>query len=224
MGLIDILAGAQDGEFFANAGHGAGLDPAKSRQALTGMAPLIAAQLRKRAEDHDAFEALLDLIADGDGDAFLDDPSLIADSEVMKDGNAVLSDLYGSKAAALKALRPQAAGLDEPSLNKLAPIAASAVLAALVRSNRGAQYLTGTQQAADTGGGGIFGSIISAVVKGAMQSAVRELAPKRRRRRSYTGYAGARQRRRKLTGKRQSRASTPTLDQVFGEILGRLIR
>ena len=224
MGLIDILAGAQGGAFFANAGHIAGIEAEAARQALTGMAPAIAARLRKRAEDHDAFEALLDLISDGDGDAFLDDPALLADAEVVKDGNAVLADLYGSKAAALKALRTEAKALDEPSLNKLAPVAASAVLAALVRSNRGAQYLTDTQQAADTGGGGIFGSIVSAVIKGVMQSAARELAPKRRRRRSYTGYAGARKRRRKLTGKRQTRSRTPTLDQVFGEILGRLTR
>jgi hypothetical protein len=224
VGLIEILAGAQNGAFFANAGRAAGLDPTAAQQALGGMAPVIAAQLRKRAEDHEAFEALLDLIGDGDGDAFLDDASLIADPEVVKDGNAILIDLYGSKAGALKALRPQASTLDESALNKLAPIAASAVLAALARSNKGAQYLTGAPQAADTGGGGLLGTIISAVVKGAMQSAMRQLAPKRRRRRSYTGYVGARKRRRKLTGKRQSRARTPSLDQVFGEILGRLTR
>jgi hypothetical protein len=224
MGLIDILAGAQGGEFFANAGHVAGLDPSAARQAIGGMAPVIAAQLRKRAEDHEAFEALLDLISDGEGDAFLDDAHLIADPEVMQDGNAILTDIYGSKAGALKALRPQASALDESALGKLAPITASAVLAALVRSNKGAQYLTGAQQAADDGGGGILSTIISAVIKGAVQSATRQLTPRRRRRRSYTGYVGARKRRRKLTGRRQSRSRTPTLDQVFGEILGRLTR
>ena len=223
MGLIDILAGAQGGEFFANAGHAAGLDAPAAQQAIAGMAPVIAAQLRKRAEDHEAFEALLDLISDGEGDAFLDDAHLIADPEVVKDGNAILTDIYGSKAGALKALRPQASSLDESALGKLAPITASAVLAALVRSNKGAQYLTGAQQAADEGGG-ILSTIISAVIKGAVQSATRQLAPRRRRRRSYTGYVGARKRRRKLTGKRQSRSRTPTLDQVFGEILGRLTR
>ena len=69
------------------------------------MAPAIApaiAQARRRSR---AFEALLDLLDDGNGDAFLDDASLMDDPELVSDGKAVLADIYGSAEAAVQIRR-----------------------------------------------------------------------------------------------------------------------
>jgi hypothetical protein len=213
MGLMDIRRGAQNGDFFTNAGRAAGVDAAAAERALGRFAPDILVQLRKRAEEPQAFEGLLDLREDGNGDAFLDDPSLMDDPELVSDGEAVLADIYGSAETARKAL---AIAPDDRAMHRLAAIGATAVLAALARSYNQPLGLAGAQQAAAGGEeqGGILSSIISAVIKGAVQSATRELMPKRRRRRS-TSYFGTR---RKRTTRRRS--TTPSLEQIFGELLG----
>jgi hypothetical protein len=216
MAVVEILRSAHDGEFFANAGRAAGVDAAQAERALSTLTPAIALQLRKRAEDPQTFEALLELLEDGNGDVFLDDESLMDDPELVSDGKAVLAEIYGSAAAAHKALAIRG---DDAATQQLAAIGASAVLAALARSYNRPLGLAGTQQAAGGGEqGSIFSTIVEAVIKGAMQGATRQLAPKRRRR-SASSTFGKRKRR---TTRRRS--TTPSLEQIFGELLGTLRR
>ncbi|MGE0238096.1 MAG: DUF937 domain-containing protein [Parvibaculaceae bacterium] len=219
MAVMDILRGAQNGEFFANAGRAAGVDAAEAERALAALAPAIVLQLRKRAEDPQAFEGLLDLLEDGNGDAFLDDESLMDDPELVSDGKVVLADIYGSAAAAQKAL---AIKPGDGARQRLAAIGASAVLAALARGYNRPLGLVGAQPAAGGGDeqGGIFSTIVEAVIKGAVQGATRQIAPKRRRRRSTSGYFGTRKKR----TTRRRRSTTPSLEQIFGELIGTLRR
>ena len=225
MGLMDILRTAQDGRFFANAGHAAGIDPEMAEEALGRMGTAIASQLRKRAEDADALENLLDLLEDGDGDAFLDESNFMDDPELVADGEAVLADIYGSAAAARKAL---GIGPRDAAMKKLAAIAASAVLAVLARqyAKPQMQSLVSEQHAAGNGEaqGGLFSTIIEAVVKGAVQGATRQLAPKRRRRRTTSIFGTTRKSTARKRTTRRKRGGTFSLEQIFGEILGTLRR
>jgi len=220
MSLMEILRAAQGGRFVANAGVAAGVDETAAAAALSRMGPAIAAQLRKRAEDPQAFEALLDLLEDGDGDAFLDDSNFMDDPELIKDGKAVLTDIFGSAKAARSALAIEAR---DDAMMKLAAIAASAVLAVLARqcTRPQMQGLMGAQHASSNGGeqGGLFSTIVEAVIKGVVQETTRQLAPKKRRRRT-TSVFGTRTRRRT----RKRRNTTPSLDQIFGEIIGAIRR
>lgn len=219
MAVMDILRSAQNGEFFANAGRTAGVDAAEAERALSALAPAIVLQLRKRAEDHEAFEGLLDLLEDGNGDAFLEDESLMDDPELVSDGEAVLADIYGSAAVARKTLKIKG---DDAATQRLAAIGAAAVLAALARSYNQPLGLAGAQTAAGSEAeqGGIISTIVEAVLKGAVQGATRQLAPKRRRRPNYSSYFG--KRRKRTTRRRRSTASP--LEQIFGELLGTLRR
>jgi hypothetical protein len=211
MTLMDMLKAAQGGQFFANAGAAAGIDAARAQAALGAICPAIAEALRKRAEDEAAFDQLLDVLEDGEGDAFLDDPALLADSEVQKDGTAILTDIYGAKDD-LATLRPLAKNLKEEELAKLAPIGAASVLAALGRANASKLGIASAQPAQEgSSGGGLLGTIVSAVVEGLAKGAARSLTP-RRRRRSY-GYYRVRRRPRRRTRR-------PSLNDIFGEILG----
>jgi hypothetical protein len=216
MALMDILRGAHKGEFFANAGRAVGVDAAVAERMLSELAPRIVLQLKKRAEEPQAFEGLLDLLEDGNGDAFLDDESLMDDPELVSDGEAVLADIYGSAAAAQKALKIKSG---DAATQKLAAIGASAVLAALARSYNQPLGLVGAEPAASRGEedeqGGIFSTIVEAVIKGAVQGATRQLAPKRRRR--TTDYFGTR---RKRTTRRRRQSTATVLEQIFGELLG----
>jgi hypothetical protein len=210
MALMEILEAAQDGQFFAHAGAAVGIDENRARGVLRAICPAIAEALRAKAEDEEAFDRLLDMLEDGDGDAFLDDPALLSDAEVRKDGLAILADLYGAKKA-IAALRPLAKDLTPDELAKLAPLGAASVLAALGRANAGKLGIAGAQPAPE--GGGLLGTIVSAVVEGVVKGATRSLTPPRRRRR-YSGYYRTR---RRATRRRTRR---PSLNDIFGELLG----
>jgi hypothetical protein len=219
MALLDILTQAQGGAFYANAGQAVGIPPDQARAALDALCPAIAIRLRQSAENEETLDALLEIIEDGDGDAFLDDPALISDPEIAKDGNAILTDVYGTKTAALKEAKSLAPSLDKKVLGALTAIAATSVVAALARSQRQSTMMPamGVQQAAgSTGGGGLFGTIISAVIEGAIKGAVREFTPKPRRRRSYRSV----RRKRSTTKTRTRRTTRPSLDSLFRDILG----
>jgi len=215
MPLMSMLQNAQGGAFFANAATLAGIEPNEAREALGALCPAIAEQLRARAEsDGEAFDNLLDLLEEGGDTGDLDDPAALTSSEAVADGNAILEDVYGSRNAAITAARKLAPQIAETGLTKLTAIAAVSVLAALSRST--AVTPLAAAAPAEKDGGGLLGTIISAVIKGAIQGASRQLAPRRRRRRRYSSYFG-RARRRKTS---RRRARTPSLDDIFGEILG----
>jgi hypothetical protein len=208
---MDILDAAQDGAFYANAGVAAGLSASDAKAAMGELCPLFATALRRRAEDPAAFGALLDLLEDGEQDAFLDDPAAIADPEALEDGDAILADLYDSKAKGLAVAKAHVGGIADGPLEKIAAISAASVLAVLAQSNR-PQQLAGSGQS--SGGSGFWGTLATALVEGVMKGAAKSLAPKPRRRR-YASYTTTRRRK---TPRKRTR--TPSLDDIFGQILG----
>ncbi len=214
MSLMGLFDAAQGGAYFANVAKACAVDAATARSALNAMAPAIAEELRSKAEkDHDAYEALLDLLDEGGDSSDLDSAEAVTGAEAAADGNAVLAEIYGSSSAALAEMKRLAPAVSAAALPKLSAIAATSVLAALAKTYAAPQSLAGAQPAA-SGGGGILSTILSAVVAGAVQSVVRQLAPKRRRRSSYSSYFG--QRRKPV----RRRKRTPSLNDIFGQILG----
>lgn len=209
MTLMSILATSDDGKYFSNVAQACSMSAGEAKSALERLCPAIASRLKaKMQSDNNAFEALLDLLDEGD------DLNGLTDSEAIADGKAVLDDLYGSTLAALAEMKKIAPGLSDAQCENISAIAATSVLAVLAKS-----YATPATLAGSTGdtpqGGGILATIISALVKGLLQGVRSQLAPRRRRRRSYTSYFGTRRK----TTRRKRRAKTPTLEDIFGQIL-----
>jgi hypothetical protein len=215
MSLMEILGSAQNGNYFSNVAKACGLNVGDATSSLNAICPAIAEQLRGKAEsDHDSFEALLDLLDEGGDSSDLDDAEAMTGAEAISDGNAVLKDIYGSPAAAITAMNALAPAIDVTALQKISPIGATSVLAALAKTYSAPATLADAPPGSN-GGGGLLGTIISAVVAGAMQGVAKQLAPKRRRRRSYSSYFGTRRK-----PVRRRRAKTPSLNDIFGQILG----
>jgi hypothetical protein len=212
MALMDILDEAQGGAFYANAGAASGLSAGEAKAAMAKLCPAFAEALHAKAQDPEAFETLLDLLEDDGEDSFLEDPAALAGAETQEDGAAVLKDLYGTPKKALAASAALAGNIEPGALQKIAAISAASVLAVLARANQ-PQQLAAAQQEPE--GGGLLGTIVSALVEGVVKGAQRSLAPKRRRRR-YSSYYGTRRRKRAT----RRRPRTTTLDDIFGSILG----
>ena len=208
------LAELRGGRFFREAAEVSGVSEDEAKKALGKLVPAIARRLKSKAEqDAGAYEDLLDLLEDG---GEFDDP---AGAEAIADGNAILSEIYGSRNAAITDARKLAGDVAEIALARLAAIAATAVLTSLARRHAPAMGLVGAQQASSQKGG-LLGTIIAAIVKGAVQEAVRQLAPKRRRRRRTYGSYFGRKRRRTTVTRRRRRSTTLSLDDIFADILG----
>jgi hypothetical protein len=208
--IIAILENAEGGRFFANAAKAAGVSEVEAEAAIEKLAPAIAQRLKdKAAKSPEALEQLLDLIEEGHVSELQQDGAL-TDRDAHSDGAAILDDLYGSAQGAEAALGGLAGGLEKLQAYALACISATAVLATLSASN--AAKLSGdTPEASSSGVGGILSIILAALVKGLVQGARRQLAPRRRRRRYSSHYT-----RRRSTAKRKR---TIGLDDVFREIL-----
>jgi hypothetical protein len=204
MPLMTLLASAQNGDYFASVAKACGVAPALAQASLEKFCPAIATQLKSKAEnDHDAFEALLDLLDEGGGSSDRDDAEAMTGAEAISDGKAVLADIYGLPHAAMAAMKALASGLDDGRRETLPAIAATSALAALSKNHGTPVALAGEPPKS----GRLLGTIFSAVVAGVAQQ---RLAPKRRRRRSYASYFGRR------------RSKTPLLNDIFGQILGNL--
>ncbi len=209
MTLMSLLAASDNGNYFSNVARTCSMSAGDAQFALARLCPAIAARLKaKAASDNNAFEALLDLLDEGD------DLDGLADADAVADGKAVLEDLYGSAPAALAEMKRLAPGLSDAQTENISAIAATSVLAVLAKSSATPATLAGSTGEAPQGGG-ILATIIAAVLKGLLQGARSQLAPRRRRRRNYTSYFGTRRK----TTRRRRRARTPTLEDIFGQIL-----
>ncbi|MBZ0261074.1 MAG: hypothetical protein K8F90_10790 [Hyphomicrobiales bacterium] len=210
MTMMSILSKTENGDYFGRVGLACNMSAATAEASLARLCPAIALRLKeKSANDNNAFEALLDLLDEGD------DLTGLTDAEAIADGKAVLVDLYGSTPAALAEMKKLAPGLSDAQSENISAIAATSVLAVLAKSYTAPATLAGSTDEAPQGSG-LMATIMAALIAGLLQALRSKFAPRRRRRRNYTSYFGTKRRK---TVRRKRRAKTPTLEDIFGQIL-----
>lgn len=221
MSLMTLLEQAQGGGLYSAVARSLDLDDADTRKAMRKLCPAIAARLQeKAAADEELFQTLLDLIADGAEASPLDTAENLTGAEAVADGNAILDDVYGSRNEAMVALRQVDGTIPERELRKLAPISATAVVAALAQANRPmALAASGPRPETGTGGEGIIATLVSAVIAGIVSALSSKLTPRTRRRTAR--YSRTRSRR-KTTRAPRRRTATASVEEVFRDILGNL--
>jgi hypothetical protein len=225
MSLMSLLEQAQGGGLFANVARNLDLDGAETQKAMRKLCPAIAARLKeKAAADDGLFQTLLDLVEDGGQGSPLDDAEALTGPEAIADGNAILDDIYGSRNGAMVALRAVDQSIPERELSKLAPISATAVVAALAAANRPMALSAAAQPArSGTAGEGFMGALVSAIIAGIVSALTRQFTTRSRRR--STGYARTRSRRKTTAAKpRTTRRKTAnaSVEDLFRDILGNL--
>lgn len=210
MTMMSLLSKTENGDYFGRVGLACNMSAATAEASLARLCPAIALRLKeKSANDNNAFEALLDLLDEGD------DFTGLMDAEAIADGQAVLADLYGSTPAALAEMKKLAPGLSDAQCKNISAIAATSVLAVLAKSYTAPATLAGSTDEAPQGSG-LMATIMAALIAGLLQALRSKFAPRRRRRRNYTSYFGTKRRK---TARRKRRAKTPTLEDIFGQIL-----
>lgn len=227
MSLMSMLDQAQGGRLFDAVARNVDLDAGETRKAMAKLCPAIAEQLHcKAAQDEGLFQSLLDLISDNGAGSPLEAAEHLTGTEAVSDGNAILDDVYGSRSAAIAALRAAGPGIGERELAKLAPISATAVVAALAEANRPLALAAAEPlpAAGAASGQGFFSALIAAIVAGIISALTKKLTASTRRR-STTSYSRARIQRRTTTanrGRAPARRRTASVEDIFKDILGNL--
>jgi hypothetical protein len=221
MSLMTLLEQAQGGGLYDAVARILDLDDAETRKAMRQLCPAIAARLReKAAADPDLFQTLLDLIEEGAEGSPLDTVEALTGAEAVADGNAILEDVYGSRNEAMVALREVDETIPERELRKLAPISATAVVAALAQANRPMALAQSAAPArSGTGGEGIIATLVSAIIAGIVSALSRQLTSRTRRR--TPRYSRTRSKR-KTSRTPRRRTTTASVEDVFRDILGNL--
>ena len=221
MSLMTLLEQAQGGGLYSAVARSLDLDDGQTRKAMRKLCPAIAARLQeKAAADPELFQTLLDLIEDGAEASPLATVEALTGAEAVADGNAILDDAYGSRNEAMVALRQVEETIPERELRKLAPISATAVVAALAQANRPMALSASAAPArSGTGGEGIIATLVSAIIAGIVSALSRHLSSRSRRRTAR--YSRTRSKR-KTTRTPTRRTATASVEDVFRDILNNL--
>jgi len=136
MSLLALVAAGQHGLLIQTVGGAIGVEEPVARQALERLSRTIARRLSARVTLEPAeHEVLLDVVARGGFERYLDDPRALFGREAVRDGEDLLTYAFGSLEAAreeAKAVGPPP-GLDRDVFARLMTLAASLVLAAMAR-------------------------------------------------------------------------------------------
>jgi hypothetical protein len=136
MSLMALMAAGQQGLLIRSVGGVIGVEEPVARQALERLSRAIARRLSSRVAIEPAeHEVLLDVVARGGFERYIDDPRALYGRESVRDGEGLLAYAYGSVDAAreeARAIGPPA-GLDREVFARLMTLAASLMLAAMAR-------------------------------------------------------------------------------------------
>ena len=209
MSLMALMAAGQQGLLIQTVGGVIGVEEPVARRALERLSGAIARRLSARVAVEPAeHEVLLDVVARGGFERYLDDPRALFGREAVRDGEDLLAYAYGSVEAAreeAKAVGPPPA-LDRDVFARLMTLAASLLLAAMARKleqqTRGPSAVAGTA--------GVLKELGETVMRGLADGTLRTFRRASFRRRMALRRLG-------LSLRRPERGAS--LDELLGDLL-----
>jgi hypothetical protein len=216
--LIDIILASNQGRTAAALAMAGGYSVDSAEKALKTQVREIGSKIALKARDPEELELLLDVIEAGEHDDYLTNPDALLSREAIQEGEEILAHVYGSleraRTMARSLRRPH--GLTEEKMERMMTLTATLCVAGLVQRGRQGFMSADLPQA----GSVFWKELLKAVYKG-----VTYVPPKRRKRRSRATYAGSYKSsaKRKRQRRRSKRKTTPSMADIFGELIKRAI-
>lgn len=179
MDLIEMLSHAQGGDAVSNLSRQFGLDESQAQSAIEQLAPVIAAGLRRNAQDDQGLAGLVGALQRGGHDRYFEDASTLASPDTIADGNGILGHIFGSKQVSrdVAAHAAETTGIGSGILKQMLPIIASILMGSLSKQTRqpGLQDIIGDvlggvlggRDSANSPGGGVLGQVLDGILGGA---------------------------------------------------------
>ncbi len=155
MNLMDILGGATGVDASKQIAANLGLDQAQAKAVMAKLVPALSAGLKKNAAQPGGLEALGRALQQGGHSKYLQQPKALEGAAAIKDGNAILGHILGSKdvSRGVAARAAEGTGVDYGLVKQMLPMVAAAVMGAMGQQ----------RQKAGAGGndvGGLLGSML----------------------------------------------------------------
>ena len=139
MDLLQTVLNARDGNAVAELGRNFGLDQGQSAAAVGQLLPALAAGLSHNTAQPGGLEGLIAALAGGAHERYLEDPSAVAGTGAVQDGNGILGHILGSKDVSRQVAARASAqtGIGADVLQKMLPLVATLAMGALARQTAG---------------------------------------------------------------------------------------
>lgn len=157
MDLLNAILNAQSGQAVDQLGAQVGLDRNQTVAAIQQLLPALTGGLARNASQPGGLDSLMNALANGGHQRYVDDPSQLAQPAAVDDGNGILGHILGSKDAS-RAVAAQAAattGLGADVLKRLLPMLASLAMGTMSQRGASQSWFNG----AASGGGGLLDAL-----------------------------------------------------------------
>ncbi len=150
MSILETILKSQNGDLVKQVAGNLNLDQGQAGAAIAQLLPALTQGIKNNVQQPSGLESLLGAIKGGAHTRYVEQPEKLADADTIKDGNAILGHLLGSKDVSRRVASDaaQKTGIDVGTLKKMLPMVAAMAMGSLSKESKGGAL------AALLGGGG----------------------------------------------------------------------
>ncbi len=140
MDLLNMLLNQGGGNAVRQLAANFGLSEEQTASAVSNLVPALGQGLAQNASTPDGLAGLLGALTGGGHQRYLEDPSVLVQEETVRDGNAILGHILGSKDVSRQVAQQasESTGVGADILKKMLPVVATMVMGNLSRQTTGA--------------------------------------------------------------------------------------
>ncbi|CAN5462974.1 hypothetical protein BH24GEM3_BH24GEM3_15300 [soil metagenome] len=138
MDILQTIAGPEGSRAVDQLAAQFGLRPEQAQAAVAALVPALAAGLQRNTATEPGLSGLVSALGRGRHDAYLEDPTTLAQPTTIEDGNAVLGHVFGNKDVSrqVAARASEQTGIDPAILKRMLPLVAALVMGGLSRQTK----------------------------------------------------------------------------------------
>lgn len=138
MNLLDTILSAGGGAVVKQIGAQFGLKESQVKTAISVLGPILAGALAQNVNRSGGLDSLLGALKGGNHDQYIDNSSILSQSNTVKDGNGILEHLLGDKSVSREAANRATTqtGLGADLLKQMLPVLASVVMGGVSKGAR----------------------------------------------------------------------------------------
>ena len=150
MSILETILKSQQGGLVKQVANNLKLEEGQAGAAIAQLLPALTQGIKNNVQQPSGLESLLGAIKGGAHTRYVEEPQRLAEPDTIRDGNAILGHLLGSKDVSRKVAADvaQKTGVDVGTLKQMLPMVAAMAMGSLSKESKGGAL------AALLGGGG----------------------------------------------------------------------
>ncbi|MEL6871025.1 MAG: DUF937 domain-containing protein [Pseudomonadota bacterium] len=165
MSILETILKSQGGNLVKQVAGNLNLNEGQAGAAIAQMLPVLTQGLKNNVSKPNGLESLMGALQGGQHSRYVEDPASLNSADTVRDGNAILGHLLGSKDVSrqVASTAAQKTGLDAGVLKKMLPMVAAMTMGSLSKESKGgalASLLGGGASGGQSAGASMLGSFL----------------------------------------------------------------